>query len=89
MLASIVPPPLDISQTKEELDNQIEEYKERTVRQKTEHEEKMIKLEKEQTSFWTLMGKLTEAKSLKVLYIYALFSIVLSFCLHLFLYTVD
>jgi hypothetical protein len=65
-LASIVPPPLDINQTKEELDKQIKEYKERSVRQKREHQEKMIQLEKEQASFWSLMNTLTEANNLEV-----------------------
>ncbi|KAI7875734.1 uncharacterized protein EV154DRAFT_526428 [Mucor mucedo] len=65
--ASIVPPPLDISQTKEELDKQIEEHKERVVRQKTSHEEKMKLLEKEQEKFWKLMGQLNEASTLETI----------------------
>lgn len=36
------------------------------MRQKREHDEKMIQLEKEQASFWSLMNTLTEANSLEV-----------------------
>ncbi|OAD03192.1 hypothetical protein MUCCIDRAFT_156073, partial [Mucor lusitanicus CBS 277.49] len=63
--ASIVPPPLDISQTKEEIEKQIEEFKEKTCTQKKEHDEKMLRLEQEQQKFWTLMNKLNESHTLE------------------------
>jgi hypothetical protein len=43
-----------------------EEHKERTVRQKKNHEEKMILLEKEQEKFWSLMNQLNEATTIEV-----------------------
>ncbi|KAK4516108.1 uncharacterized protein ATC70_011070 [Mucor velutinosus] len=63
--ASIVPPPLDINQTKEEIQKQIEEFKVKTSRQKEERDKKMLRLEEEQQKFWTLMNKLNESNTLE------------------------
>ncbi|KAL7318538.1 hypothetical protein PS15m_001773 [Mucor circinelloides] len=63
--ASIVPPPLDINQSKEEIEKQIEEFKEKTSAQKKEHDEKMMRLEQEQQQFWTMMNELNQANALE------------------------
>ncbi|CAO3627689.1 unnamed protein product [Mucor fragilis] len=63
--ASIVPPPLDISQTKEEIEKQIEEFKEKASTQKKEYDEKMLRLEEEQQKFWSLMNTLNESSTLE------------------------
>ncbi|KAL9540061.1 hypothetical protein MBANPS3_009902 [Mucor bainieri] len=63
--ASIVPPPLDISQTKEEIEKQIEEFKQKTSAQKRGHDDKMLRLEEEQQKFWTLMNALNESNTLE------------------------
>ncbi|OAD74298.1 hypothetical protein PHYBLDRAFT_158672 [Phycomyces blakesleeanus NRRL 1555(-)] len=59
--ASIVPPPLDIAHTKEELNSLIEEHDTKVKEQKVTHEERMKALKQEKESFWASLASLNEA----------------------------
>ncbi|KAI8987670.1 hypothetical protein BDF20DRAFT_910243 [Mycotypha africana] len=61
----IVSPPLDIVQTKEELEKQIDDYKERAEKRKKIFEDKLASIEQEQNKYWALLSKLNEAKALQ------------------------
>ncbi|KAI8997278.1 hypothetical protein BDB01DRAFT_28505 [Pilobolus umbonatus] len=63
--SSILPPPLDISQSKEELKKQIDQYKERTQSDNVRCKERIASLEKEYSLFWQKMNDLNEANSLE------------------------
>ncbi|KAI8084012.1 uncharacterized protein B0P05DRAFT_535839 [Gilbertella persicaria] len=62
--ASIVPPSLELSQTKEELEKQIKEYKEKTQQQQDAYQKRLASLEKEQEQFWSKMNQLNQASTL-------------------------
>ncbi|KAI9012011.1 hypothetical protein CLU79DRAFT_433506 [Phycomyces nitens] len=59
--ASIVPPPLDIAHTKEELNSLIEEHDAKVKEQKASHEERMKTLKQERENFWASLASLNEA----------------------------
>ncbi|KAI7903795.1 uncharacterized protein BX663DRAFT_505261 [Cokeromyces recurvatus] len=63
--AHIVTPALDISQSKEELEKQIEECKERDIQQKKKMEEKLASIESEQEKFWKCINQLKNATTLE------------------------
>ncbi|KAI8326792.1 hypothetical protein EDC96DRAFT_136580 [Choanephora cucurbitarum] len=64
---AIVPPSLDISFTKEELDKQMEEYTEKTKRHQTQYQHQLSSLQQEQTQFWEMMNQLNEATTLETI----------------------
>ncbi|KAG0172865.1 hypothetical protein DFQ28_009869 [Apophysomyces sp. BC1034] len=63
---AIVPPPLDISHSKEELTKLIDEHEVRMKAQKTSHERRVEELEQERRKFWTLLKELSGAPTLEV-----------------------
>ncbi|KAF7728196.1 hypothetical protein EC973_006590 [Apophysomyces ossiformis] len=62
---AIIPPPLDISHSKEELTEFIEAHETRMNEQKASHEKRVEELEQERRKFWTLLKELNGASTLE------------------------
>ncbi|KAG0791516.1 hypothetical protein G6F22_006116 [Rhizopus arrhizus] len=61
----IVPPPLEIQQSKEELEKLIQEHDQKLVEQEKLHQEKLSKFQKEHEQFIQSMNQLNQASTLE------------------------
>ncbi|KAI8088651.1 uncharacterized protein BX664DRAFT_313934 [Halteromyces radiatus] len=64
---SIEPPPLDISQSKEELLRLIDEQKQKSKEQQEEHENRLDQFRQERDQFWKSLANLKEATSIEAI----------------------
>ncbi|KAI8072930.1 hypothetical protein BC940DRAFT_316381 [Gongronella butleri] len=64
----IVPPPLDIFQTSDELQKLMEEQTKLTQQQKADHDDKLQQFRQERDEFWAHLHKLNDATTLDALY---------------------